>query len=182
MNNVRDRFDHVAHDVAQQFGGSPSTTGNNDHNTNTNNNNNNWASRFFAGFDPSHQQQQHEQQQQSNNQRAPPASTRALRQLPTIRVAPEDLIDPANRECCICLEENKLDDHVIRMPCAHIFHSDCIKDWLSRSCTCPVCRFELPTDDPQYEAGRIERMKARKPRYAATRTQKDESITINCLK
>jgi hypothetical protein len=39
------------------------------------------------------------------NQRAPPASDRAIRQLPTIRVAPEDLIEPSNRECCICLEE-----------------------------------------------------------------------------
>lgn len=36
---------------------------------------------------------------------APPASDAAIRQLPTIRVAPEDLMDTANRECCICLEE-----------------------------------------------------------------------------
>jgi hypothetical protein len=42
---------------------------------------------------------------ESENQRAPPASTRAIRQLPTIRVAPEDLVDANNRECCICLEE-----------------------------------------------------------------------------
>jgi uncharacterized protein (DUF4415 family) len=40
-----------------------------------------------------------------DSQRAPPASARAIRQLPTIRVAPEDLVDPSNRECCICLEE-----------------------------------------------------------------------------
>jgi hypothetical protein len=39
------------------------------------------------------------------NQRAPPASDRAILQLPTIRVGPEDLIEPSNRECCICLEE-----------------------------------------------------------------------------
>jgi hypothetical protein len=36
---------------------------------------------------------------------APPASARAIRQLPMIRVAPEDLVEPCNRECCICLEE-----------------------------------------------------------------------------
>ena len=100
-------------------------------------------------------------------QRAPPASMKAIKKLPTIRVAPEDLIDPNNRECCICLEENKLDDLVTRLPCAHIFHTHCIIDWLSNhSCTCPVCRYELPTDYPQYEEGRIERMKLRKPRYA----------------
>jgi len=92
---------------------------------------------------------------------------KAIKKLPTIRVAPEDLIDPNNRECCICLEENNLDDLVTRLPCAHIFHTHCIIDWLSNhSCTCPVCRYELPTDYPQYEEGRIERMKLRKPRFA----------------
>lgn len=35
----------------------------------------------------------------------PPASAKALRQLPTVKVAPEDLVDESNRECCICLEE-----------------------------------------------------------------------------
>jgi hypothetical protein len=71
--------------------------------------------------------------------RAPPASQKAIRKLPTIAVAPEDLVDENNRECCICFEENKLDDKVTRLPCAHIFHSCCIIDWLSNhSCTCPV--------------------------------------------
>ena len=41
----------------------------------------------------------------AQSQRAPPASARAIRQLPTITVASEDLVDPSNRECCICLEE-----------------------------------------------------------------------------
>mmetsp|Transcript_43777 Transcript_43777/g.106169 ORF Transcript_43777/g.106169 Transcript_43777/m.106169 type:complete len:256 (+) Transcript_43777:125-892(+) len=100
-------------------------------------------------------------------QKTPPASTKAIRMLPTIRVAPEDLIDQNNRECCVCLECNQLDDRVLRLPCAHIFHAHCIVDWLANhSCTCPVCRYELPTDNPQYEVGRIERMKTRKPRYA----------------
>jgi len=43
-----------------------------------------------------------EQQQPSA---IPPASLSALRQLPTIVVTPEDLVDPTNRECCICFEE-----------------------------------------------------------------------------
>eukprot|EP00978_Attheya_sp_CCMP212_P012872 scaffold32150_cov64-Attheya_sp.AAC.2 len=35
---------------------------------------------------------------------APPASQKAIKQLPTVIVAPEDLVDENNRECCICFE------------------------------------------------------------------------------
>mmetsp|Transcript_28240 Transcript_28240/g.41722 ORF Transcript_28240/g.41722 Transcript_28240/m.41722 type:complete len:578 (+) Transcript_28240:83-1816(+) len=94
----------------------------------------------------------------------PPASAKALRQLPTVSVTPEDLVDESNRECCICLEENHLRDRVMRLPCAHIFHQKCIVDWLTKHCTCPVCRYELETGCPQYERSRKARMRSRKPR------------------
>jgi hypothetical protein len=47
-------------------------------------------------------------EQQQEQQRDPPpapASSKAVRQLPTVVVTPEDLVDPNNRECCICLEK-----------------------------------------------------------------------------
>ena len=112
---------------------------------------------------PQHQQQQ---QQALQTVKPPPASNRAIRTLPTVTVAPEDLVDENNRECCICFESHHLKDRVVRLPCAHIYHPPCIVDWLKRSCTCPVCRYELPTDDPMYEATRRQRMACRKPRYA----------------
>ncbi|GKY94383.1 hypothetical protein MPSEU_000404300 [Mayamaea pseudoterrestris] len=97
---------------------------------------------------------------------SPPTSARALQQLPIISVTSHDLIEPVNRECCICLAENELHSKVLRLPCAHILHPDCAKQWLTKHNTCPVCRYELPTDCPQYEQGRLERMRSRKPRFA----------------
>lgn len=97
----------------------------------------------------------------------PPASCKAIRQLPTVTVTPEDLVDENNRECCICFEPHNIGDRVTRLPCAHIFHPRCIIPWLgSHSNTCPICRYELSTDDVEFEQGREERMKQRKPRYA----------------
>lgn len=109
---------------------------------------------------------QQQAQQTPQTVKPPPASNRAIRTLPTVTVAPEDLVDENNRECCICFESHHLKDRVVRLPCAHIYHPPCIVDWLKRSCTCPVCRYELPTDDPTYEATRRQRMADRKPRYA----------------
>lgn len=54
------------------------------------------ASAFAEAMDP---------QGGGGNKGAPPISRKALRQLPTVTVAPEDLVDENNRECCICLEE-----------------------------------------------------------------------------
>lgn len=45
----------------------------------------------------------------------------------------------------------------IVLPCRHSFHSECIIPWLNRTNTCPLCRFELKTDDPNYEQYKAQR-------------------------
>ncbi|GMI87382.1 hypothetical protein HRI_002407500 [Hibiscus trionum] len=49
------------------------------------------------------------------------------------------------QDCTICLEELKVGSDASQMPCAHIFHGDCIQEWLHTSHYCPICRFEMPT-------------------------------------
>ena len=44
------------------------------------------------------------------------------------------------KECPICL--NNMDISV-PLPCGHIFHGDCILDWIDRKRNCPICRLPL---------------------------------------
>ena len=56
-----------------------------------------------------------------------------------------------DNECCtICLEDHVPGELAARLPCGHLFHKDCVVEWLRRHCVCPVCRYELPTDSVVY--------------------------------
>jgi hypothetical protein len=112
-----------------------------------------------------HHQQQQQQQQQQEDKSPPPASQKILRSLPVVNVTSDDLLEETNKECAICLEDQLLGSKACKLPCGHLYHLDCLKDWLQKCCTCPVCRFELETDDSSYEKERVKRMKTRKLRY-----------------
>ncbi|PSR89638.1 E3 ubiquitin-protein like [Actinidia chinensis var. chinensis] len=47
--------------------------------------------------------------------------------------------------CAICLDEFHVGSEVIRMPCSHVYHDDCIVSWLKTSNSCPLCRYEMPS-------------------------------------
>merc|ERR1719233_1886681 len=55
--------------------------------------------------------------------------------------------------CAICKDVFKQGDTVIKFPCPnkHLYHGACIQPWLKLHNSCPVCRFELATDDELYE-------------------------------
>ncbi|CAK6435270.1 unnamed protein product [Pipistrellus nathusii] len=86
----------------------------------------------------------------------PPAAKTAVESLPrtVIRDSRPEL------KCPVCLLEFEEEETAIEMPCHHLFHSNCILPWLSKTNSCPLCRHELPTDDDTYEEHK--RDKARK--------------------
>ena len=49
-------------------------------------------------------------------------------------------------ECMICLEElsTGLPLGIIRSPCSHFYHYNCILTWIQRSSSCPICRSHIP--------------------------------------
>lgn len=46
--------------------------------------------------------------------------------------------------CVICLEEFPDGPEVTQMPCKHVFHDECILQWLNYKNCCPLCRSEIP--------------------------------------
>jgi hypothetical protein len=48
-----------------------------------------------------------------------------------------------NFDCSICYNEFTKDEESIKLKCNHIYHSDCIKKWVSTSSTCPMCRYNI---------------------------------------
>ena len=48
-----------------------------------------------------------------------------------------------NYQCIICMEEFENNESVKLLPCEHIFHKNCIKQWLLKQKTCPFCKAEI---------------------------------------
>ena len=48
-----------------------------------------------------------------------------------------------NSSCCICMEDYQTGDHMVTLPCLHVFHRDCIIPWLKNCATCPIDKSEI---------------------------------------
>ena len=75
-------------------------------------------------------------------------------------------VESDSQNTCSCnhhQHQEEEDAKVIMMtqlPCGHTYHTGCIAMWFKKHCTCPECRYEVPTDDFFYELDRAERMKS----------------------
>ncbi|KAA8517574.1 hypothetical protein F0562_017796 [Nyssa sinensis] len=88
----------------------------------------------------------------SSRREAPPTIVSFVNSLP--RVVIDEHEKQVGLACAICKEYLSVGTIVNQLPCFHLYHSSCIFPWLSARNSCPLCRYELPTDDKDYKEGK----------------------------
>jgi len=53
------------------------------------------------------------------------------------------ILDEGKPQCSICLCEYEDKEPLVKLPCGHIYHNDCITSWTTNSTRCPLCNFDL---------------------------------------
>ncbi|KAH7529105.1 hypothetical protein FEM48_Zijuj05G0149100 [Ziziphus jujuba var. spinosa] len=71
-----------------------------------------------------------------------PASRVSIEELERVKV--EGCLNEEGGCCSVCLDDLETGCVATRMPCSHVFHGDCIVEWLQKSKYCPLCRFQMP--------------------------------------
>eukprot|EP00735_Rhodelphis_limneticus_P002907 TRINITY_DN139_c0_g1::TRINITY_DN139_c0_g1_i1::g.14253::m.14253 TRINITY_DN139_c0_g1::TRINITY_DN139_c0_g1_i1::g.14253 ORF type:complete len:308 (+),score=25.79,sp/Q8LPN7/RNG1L_ARATH/32.29/9e-39,zf-RING_2/PF13639.1/1.9e-13,zf-RING_3/PF14369.1/5.5e-08,zf-RING_3/PF14369.1/5.3e+03,zf-RING_3/PF14369.1/3e+03,zf-rbx1/PF12678.2/1.8e-06,zf-C3HC4/PF00097.20/1.1e+04,zf-C3HC4/PF00097.20/1.4e-05,zf-C3HC4_3/PF13920.1/3.2e+03,zf-C3HC4_3/PF13920.1/1.5e-05,zf-C3HC4_2/PF13923.1/2.9e-05,zf-RING_5/PF14634.1/0.0004,zf len=82
----------------------------------------------------------------------PPAAKSVVDGLQKITISEEQVVEQI--ECAVCKDALHTGEEGSALPCTHVYHYDCLVPWLKLHNSCPVCRFELPTDDAEYERRR----------------------------
>ena len=72
-----------------------------------------------------------------------PTSQQILNALPETQIDDVTKLDSEKKNCVICLEDFKNGDRATILPCIHLFHTNCIKNWLKSQDSCPICKFKL---------------------------------------
>ncbi|XP_004503318.1 uncharacterized protein [Cicer arietinum] len=51
--------------------------------------------------------------------------------------------DQVDKKCSICQEEYEVDDKLGRLNCDHLYHFQCIQQWVAHKNFCPVCKHQV---------------------------------------
>ena len=90
----------------------------------------------------------------------PPAAKKAIENLKKYKINEEKIKEFGfENSCAVCKDEFNIGEECLSMPCNHNFHKDCIIPWLNERNSCPVCRYELPTDDKDFEEMKKRKLK-----------------------
>lgn len=64
--------------------------------------------------------------------------------IPCQRFSELKLENKCSENCSICQESYKNEDNIVQLKCNHIFHKECLENWLlNYNCVCPICRRKI---------------------------------------
>ena len=66
-----------------------------------------------------------------------------IENLPVTKLEDIEKLSDENKKCTICFEIFNKDDNIIYLPCIHIYHEECIKEWFRKQNFCPICRLKI---------------------------------------
>ena len=52
----------------------------------------------------------------------------------------DGLMTSKNWICSICLDDFDETKDIVYLDCQHIYHEDCIIEWINKDPSCPLCR------------------------------------------
>jgi hypothetical protein len=108
----------------------------------TNNNNNNHRRRdinVFNEFGNAFEELLNKQNQGIDRQ--------LFNEFPEPKIDDVNKLDNEKRNCVICSEDFKSGEKAKLLPCLHLFHKNCIKEWLEIKNVCPLCKFKLTREN-----------------------------------
>lgn len=74
------------------------------------------------------------------------ASQNVIDTIPIVTVTPELFANGQENTCPICISEMNTGDTVRSLRCHHIFHQQCVDEWLRVNGSCPLCRKRIMED------------------------------------
>merc|ERR1740133_658422 len=97
-----------------------------------------------------------------------PGCQAAVHKLPKVDSGSEELVDEEDggvKACSVCLEDLSEQGNlkranstmsvgggqtsaIVRTPCSHYFHEDCLANWCKNHLDCPLCREPVGDPDP----------------------------------
>ena len=103
--------------------------------------NNNNGFMIFIGNNNNHNHNHRNHNPESRHEH--PTDKQILNQLPETYIEDVNKLDNEKKNCVICLEDFENGDKAVILPCIHLFHNKCIKNWLKTQNCCPICKYKL---------------------------------------
>ena len=70
-------------------------------------------------------------------------NNKIVNKIETRRIVNVEKLTEDKKLCFLCKLEFNNGEKFFSLPCAHFFHAHCIRDWIERKRTCPICLLSI---------------------------------------